>query len=196
MSKQLLFDNYNAYHQAHLPMLYEEEKCYVFNLKFPSNIRVEKISKGDKFYIGGKEYKIEEDYVFPNNRFYFVTLSQINGVSGVYVFFHFLHGYLYIGQSQDIKKRVKNHIPNLDYTSDPEDSCQRFGIPKNCLLMKAIEKFKISSINSFLERSILIYFPIENDKERKLLERKMIFKYKPIFNSEWKRWTIKGDRKK
>ena len=180
MIEQSIQNNTKIYHQSYLPIFYENEKHYMINLRFSENIKMWKLEKGTKFKFKGYEAEVEEDHFYsdPHFQYPWLRLFRVDNVSGVYDFFHFRLGHLYIGESVNIKSRVKTHIPNVE-SSDPEFWYDE----NNNLLTKIIERFNIKSINKFLERCILVYFPINGDKkDRRNFERKMIVRYKPIFN--------------
>ena len=180
MSRQTISDDVKFYYQSYLPIFYEDEKHHIINLRFSEGVKLWKLEKGTKLKIKDYEAEVEEDHFYSESHFQYpwLRLSKVNGVSGVYDFFHFRLGHLYIGESQNIKSRVKTHFPNIE-SSDPEFWNEK----NNNLLTKIIERFDIKSINRFLERCLLIYFPINGNKsDRRSFERKMIIKYKPIFN--------------
>ncbi len=165
---------------SHLPIFYEEEDCKALNLGFPPNIRLWKLEKGTKIKYMNSEFVIEKDYFFPDAYFQYpwIRLQKIDKVPGIYDIFHFQYGHLYIGETVDIKRRLKTHFPIIEM-SNPDD----WEIRDNCLLSKIIKKFNIKSITKFLEGCILIYFPnYGGEKERRNFEKRLITKYNPIFN--------------
>jgi len=164
----------------YLPIFYEKEDCKAISLRFPPNVRLWKLGKGTKVKYGDSEFVIEKDYFFPDNYFQYpcIRLQRIDKVPGIYDIFHFYYGHLYIGETEDLKRRLKSHFPIIE-TSNPDD----WEIKSNCLLSKIIKKFNIESISEFLEGCILIYFPnYDGEKERRRIEKRLITRYNPIFN--------------
>ena len=171
--------NEDCSRQACLPVLYEDREPKIFNLKIGKSTKLWKLEKGTKLKIGEVESIVEEDHFYPEPCYQTgIRIYCLDRVSGVYDFFHFYYGHIYIGESENIKKRIKQHFPNIEM-SDPEE----WEVGKDSLVSKIIKKFNIQSLNTFLERCILIYFPFDSKSERKEFEKIMILRYNPIFNT-------------
>jgi len=115
---------------------------------------------------------------------------KLKNQSGVYILFSFQYGFVYIGKATDIYGRVMYHLSQkTDRTiikvllrNAEEEVVTNYTFPRpSKTLLDKIREDKQFSLDD-LYNSQLIVFPVENQTERKKLEKELIIEKHPRYN--------------
>lgn len=92
-------------------------------------------------------------------------------IGGVYVFFSFVYGFLYVGRSKNLRSRLRMHLhlsSAWNYLNDMNNAL--------CL------KLKKANIEINYSDILIIILPIKNMREQKIIEIELISQLRPILN--------------